>query len=135
MMLPGATSRHSVIIVGAGPIGLGLACELGLRGINCLLIEQRDGVLDVPRQSMVSARNMEFCRRWGVSETVRKAVWPESHPRDFVYLASMRGRELMRVKMPSYKERSRQDFSPETPCPCPQIYFDPILARRARDFP
>ena len=33
----------AVIIAGAGPVGLGLACELGLRGVACLLIEKRDG--------------------------------------------------------------------------------------------
>ena len=126
---------HAVIIAGAGPVGLGLACDLGQRGVDCLLIEQRDGTLDVPRQSMVSARNMEFCRRWGVAQTVRTAVWPEHHPRDFVYLANMRGRELMRIKVPSYQERDRRDFTPEAACPCPQIYFDPILVRRARSFP
>jgi 2-polyprenyl-6-methoxyphenol hydroxylase-like FAD-dependent oxidoreductase len=129
------SSSHSVVIVGAGPIGLGMACELGLRGINCLLIERRDGAIDVPKQSVVSARNMEFCRRWGVAQTVRSAVWPESHPRDFIYLSSMRGRELMRVKVPSYSEWDRRDFTPEAACPCPQIYFDPILAQRARSFP
>ena len=135
MIVPEATGSHSVIIAGAGPVGLGLACELGQRGVDCLLIERRDGTLDVPRQSMVSARNMEFCRRWGVAQTVRTTVWPESHPRDFVYLTNMRGRELMRIKVPSYKERDRRDFTPEAACPCPQIYFDPILVRRARSFP
>src|SRR5579871_2404323 len=76
----------SVVIAGAGPVGLALACELGLRGIECMLVEKRDGAVVVPKQSMVSSRNMEFCRRWGVAEAVRNAVWPESHPRDFVYL-------------------------------------------------
>ena len=82
----------SVIITGAGPVGLGLACELGQRGVSCLLMEKRDGIIAVPKQSMVSSRNMEFCRRWGVAASVRAAVWPESHPRDFIYLANMRGR-------------------------------------------
>src|ERR1700752_613294 len=95
----------SVIIVGAGPVGLGLACDLGQRGVDCVLIEKRDGAINVPKQSMVSARNMEFCRRWGVAKSVRSAVWPESHQRDFVYLESMRGRELLRVKLPAYVQR------------------------------
>jgi 2-polyprenyl-6-methoxyphenol hydroxylase-like FAD-dependent oxidoreductase len=42
-MIVAKASSHSVIIVGAGPVGLGLACELGQRGIDCLLIERRDG--------------------------------------------------------------------------------------------
>ena len=78
---------------------------------------------------------MEFCRRWGVAAAVRTAVWPESHPRDFVYLDNLRGRELMRVKMPSYMKREQRDFTPEAPCPCPQIYFDPILLQRVKSFP
>ena len=126
--------QTSVVIAGAGPVGLGLACELGRLGIDCLLVEKRDGAVTVPKQSMVSARNMEFCRRWGVAQAVRGAVWPESHPRDFVYLEHLRGRELMRVKVPSYIERDRRDFTPEAPCPCPQIYFDPILLERVKTF-
>jgi 2-polyprenyl-6-methoxyphenol hydroxylase-like FAD-dependent oxidoreductase len=124
----------AVIIAGAGPVGLGLACDLGKRGIDCILIEKRDGVVTVPRQSMVSARNMEFCRHWGIAKEVRTAVWPESHSRDFVYLESMRGKELLRFKIPSYRERDKRDYTPETACPCPQIYFDPILGKQARMF-
>jgi 2-polyprenyl-6-methoxyphenol hydroxylase-like FAD-dependent oxidoreductase len=133
--VPDNGDTTSVIIAGAGPIGLGLACELGLRGVDCVLIEKRDGAITVPKQSMVSARNMEFCRRWGVAPEVRNAVWPESHPRDFVYLASMRGRELMRVKVPAYVQRDPRDFTPEVACPCPQIYFDPVLAGRVKSLP
>jgi 2-polyprenyl-6-methoxyphenol hydroxylase-like FAD-dependent oxidoreductase len=126
----------SVIIAGAGPVGLGLACELGLRGVDCVLIEKRDGAITVPKQSMVSSRNMEFCRRWGVAKAARAAVWPESHPRDFVYLESLRGRELLRVKLPAYAQRELQEsYTPEAPCPCPQIYFDPILVARVKTFP
>jgi 2-polyprenyl-6-methoxyphenol hydroxylase-like FAD-dependent oxidoreductase len=130
-----ANTETSVIIAGAGPVGLGLACELGLRGVRCLLVEKRDGSVAVPKQSMVSARNMEFCRRWGVAAAVRNAVWPESHPRDFVYCDNLRGRELMRVKVPAYRQRDPRDFTPEVPCPCPQIYFDPILLARVQTFP
>ena len=100
-----------------------------------MLIEKRDGAITVPKQSMVSARNMEFCRRWGIAKTVRTAVWPESHPRDFVYLDSMRGTELLRFKIPAYAQRDKRDYTPETACPCPQIYFDPILGDHARTLP
>src|SRR5262245_11422572 len=132
MTTSGATT--SVIIAGAGPVGLALACELGLRGVDCMLVEKRDGAIKVPKQSMVSSRNMEYCRRWGVAQAVRTAVWPASHPRDFIYLESLRGRELLRVKMPAYAERDPRDFTPEAPCPCPQIYFDPILVDRLKTF-
>jgi len=124
----------SVIIVGGGPVGLGLACELGLRGVDCMLVEKRDASVTEPKQSMVSSRNMEFCRRWGVAQAVRTAIWPESYPRDFVYLDTLRGRELLRVRQASFTERDRGDYTPEAPCPCPQIYFDPILMARMKTF-
>src|SRR5215467_11538570 len=106
----------SVLIVGGGPVGLGLACELGLRGIDCMLVEKRDGSVTVPKQSMVSSRNMEFCRRWAVAHQVRTAVWPETYPRDFVYLDTLRGRELLRMKQSSFVERDPRDDTPEAPC-------------------
>jgi 2-polyprenyl-6-methoxyphenol hydroxylase-like FAD-dependent oxidoreductase len=124
--------KTSVLIAGAGPVGLALACELGLNGIDCVLVEKRDGSISVPKMSAVSARNMEFCRRWGIAETVRTAIWPESHGMDFVYVDHLRGRELARVKLPSMAEWGKLDFTPEGGCHCPQIYFDPILARRVK---
>ncbi len=48
----------SVLVVGAGPVGLALAAELGRMGVDCLLVEKRDGVLSVPKMSQVSARGM-----------------------------------------------------------------------------
>jgi FAD binding domain-containing protein len=98
-------SETSVIIAGAGPVGLGLACELELRGIDCLLVEKRDGTVTVPKQSTRPQHGI--LPPLGVAAAVRNAVWPESHPRDFVYLDSLRGRELMRVKVPSYGQRDR----------------------------
>ena len=32
----------SVLICGAGPVGLALAIELGLRGVDCLVVEKRE---------------------------------------------------------------------------------------------
>src|SRR5207302_3933059 len=127
-----ASSETSVLIAGAGPVGLALACELGLRGIDCVLIEKRDGAITVPKMSAISPRNMEFCRRWGIADTVRTAVWPESRNADFVFLDHLRGRELARSRRPTSAQRGALALSPETACHCPQIYFDPILAARVK---
>jgi len=120
-----------VIIVGAGPVGLSLALELGVRNVDCTVVERRDGSVTVPRMSGVSTRNMEYCRRWGVADEVKNAVWSSTHPMDFVYVTNLCGDEIARLEVPSYAERGVLPFSPEGPCPCPQIYFDPILAKRA----
>lgn len=128
--------RTQVLIAGAGPVGLSLAIELGLRGIECVIAERGDGVLRVPRMSSVSSRGMEFCRRWGIADKVRYAVWSRTHPCDFVYVATMVGEELARHRLPSYAEREgKLDYSPEGSATCPQIFFDPILAEKAKSIP
>ena len=124
-----------ILIAGGGPVGLTLAVELGLRNISCILVEKRDGKLAVPRMSQVSTRGMEFCRRWGIANEVRSAVWTNTHTLDFVYLTSLVGDEIARLKVPSYQERGPLDYTPEGPCHCPQIYFDPIMAKLAHTFP
>ena len=60
-----------VLIVGGGPVGLGLAIDLGWRGITCLLVEQGDGTIAHPRANAENARTMEFFRRWGIADRVR----------------------------------------------------------------
>lgn len=128
--------RTNVLIAGAGPVGLALSIELGLRGVDCVLAERSDGKLRVPRMSSVSSRGMEFCRRWKIADKVRYAVWSRTHPCDFVYVSSMVGEELARLKVGSYRERQGNlDYSPEGAASCPQIFFDPILAEKAKSVP
>ena len=40
-----ATVETPILIVGAGPVGLALAADLGSRGVPCLAIEQGDGIV------------------------------------------------------------------------------------------
>ncbi|HZA57401.1 MAG TPA: FAD-dependent monooxygenase, partial [Candidatus Udaeobacter sp.] len=124
-----------VLICGGGPVGLALAVELGSRGIECMLIERGDGNVTVPKMSQVSTRTMEFCRRWDIAEEVKKAGWPETHPGDFIYVTTMVGHEIFRQKFASYAERGDLGYTPEGPRQCPQIFFDPILFRRAASLP
>src|SRR5258707_317401 len=60
----GMTTNTPVLIVGAGPVGLALAGDLGWRGISCTLIEKGDGAVDHPKMDLIGVRTMEFCRRW-----------------------------------------------------------------------
>src|SRR5262249_25328636 len=97
--------------------------------------ERREGAISVRKMSAISPRNMEFCRRWGIADTVRTAIWPESRNADFVFLEHLRGRELARSRRPTSAQRGGLPTSPETACHCPQIFFDPILAGRVRSLP
>jgi 2-polyprenyl-6-methoxyphenol hydroxylase-like FAD-dependent oxidoreductase len=120
-----------VIIVGAGPVGLSLAIELGLRSIPVTLLEARDGSVHVPKMSQLTVRTVEFCRRWGLQEQVMAAGWPVTHPMDFLHVTSMTGFEIYRRKTPSYRQQPSFPYSPTTDYHCPQIFFDPVLQRFA----
>ena len=62
-----------VLIAGAGPVGLSLAIELGLRGIRCRVVEQNDRVGYSPRAKMTNVRTREHLRRWGIADELRRA--------------------------------------------------------------
>ena len=116
-----------VLIVGAGPVGLSLAVELGLRGIECAVVDQTDGVLQSSKMNLVNIRTMEHCRRWGIAERVRRRPFPADFPHDVAFVTSLAGTELSRLERPADKNRTPAATSPETFQHCPQIWFDPIL--------
>ena len=116
-----------VLIVGGGPVGLALAGDLGWRGVRCLLVEQSDGSIYPPRQDLVGIRTMEFCRRWGLVETVEASPYPRDVPQDNVYVTSLAGYELGRERMPTLAAAKAPPDSPQRRERCPQNMFDPIL--------
>jgi 2-polyprenyl-6-methoxyphenol hydroxylase-like FAD-dependent oxidoreductase len=124
-----------VLIAGGGPVGLALAIELGRAGIACTLVERRDGTVSVPKMSGLSIRAMEFNRRWGIAGRVAQAGWPRSHPNDFVYCTSMTGYELARLRIPSADTQGEISYTPEGPCGCAQIFYDPILLELTASLP
>lgn len=121
------SAQTAVLIVGAGPVGLALAGDLGWRGIDCLLIEATDGTIYQPRMDLVGPRTMEFCRRWDIVEDVENAPYPRDYPQDNIYLTSMTGYELGREPMPSMAGTAPLEQSPQNRERCPQNMFDPIL--------
>ena len=48
-----------VLIAGGGPVGLSLACELGRRGVSCIVIDEKDGFHSHPRATFLGPRTME----------------------------------------------------------------------------
>ena len=97
-LTPPIPASTSVLIVGAGPVGLAVAGDLGSRGVTCLLIEQSDGAIVQPKMDMVGVRTMEFCRRWGLLEAVRDAPYPRDFRQDCVWGTSITGYEFGRER-------------------------------------
>ena len=57
-----------VIVVGAGPTGLMLACELALAGVRCRIVERRNGQSNVTRAFAVHARTLELLDARGLAD-------------------------------------------------------------------
>ncbi|MGD9943169.1 MAG: FAD-dependent monooxygenase [Burkholderiaceae bacterium] len=122
-----------VLIVGAGPVGLALANELGYRGIAYLLVDEGNGEVVFPAGEGIFSRTMEHLRRWGYSSEVREtSLFPADQPRNTIFATSFRGRELARFTGLSNRQEARSNpHSPEGGMFCPKMAFDPALRRGA----
>ncbi len=70
-------SKHSgdtqVVIVGGGPVGMGLAIELGQRGIACTVVERYREPQPIPKGQNLTQRTMEHFHFWGAEPALRAA--------------------------------------------------------------
>ncbi|MBR0800425.1 FAD-dependent oxidoreductase [Bradyrhizobium jicamae] len=130
-----AETKH-ILIVGAGPVGLALAGELGWRGITCTVVEKSDGSIAQPKMDWLGTRTLEFCRRWDIVPWVHAAGYNRAYPQDCAYVSSLNGFEFGREVLPSAE---KEEALPQSPAPrgerCPQNFFDPVLRRFASQFP
>jgi 2-polyprenyl-6-methoxyphenol hydroxylase-like FAD-dependent oxidoreductase len=62
-----------VVIVGGGPVGMGLAIELGQRGVHCLLVERYPEPQPIPKGQNLTQRTMEHFHFWGAEAALRAA--------------------------------------------------------------
>jgi 2-polyprenyl-6-methoxyphenol hydroxylase-like FAD-dependent oxidoreductase len=125
----------SVLVVGAGPVGLTLALDLAWRGIDVTVIEQRhEGEPPDPKCNHVAARSMEIFRRLGVAAKLRNAGLPEDYPHAIAYRTAFTGREFGRIHIPCRRDRftdrtgADSDWpTPELPHRINQLMLEPIL--------
>jgi 2-polyprenyl-6-methoxyphenol hydroxylase-like FAD-dependent oxidoreductase len=73
--------QTQVAIVGGGPVGLGLAIELGRRQIDVVLMERTTRVHDIPKGQNLTQRTMEHFTCWGVEPEIRASrLMPHGYP-------------------------------------------------------
>jgi 2-polyprenyl-6-methoxyphenol hydroxylase-like FAD-dependent oxidoreductase len=131
-----------VLIVGAGPVGLTLAVDLGKRGIRCTLIEQKDAPAFLPKMERCNARTMELYRRMGISERVRAAGLPRNNPMDVFIVLSLAEPPLWRLPFPSVAQ-AEQEIAASTDAAMPlepyqlisQYTLEPLLKSIAEELP
>src|SRR5205085_314458 len=97
-----------VLIAGGGPTGLTLAVDLGLRGVRCMLIEQKEAPQFLPKMERVNARSMEIYRRMGLVDKIRDAGLPREVPMDVFIVLSLAEPPLLHLPYPSVAQAKQQ---------------------------
>ncbi|ADZ69485.1 FAD-dependent monooxygenase [Polymorphum gilvum] len=124
---------HDVLIVGGGPVGMGLAIELGQRGLRCAVVERYETIQPIPKGQNLTQRTMEHFHFWRAERELRAA---RTVPADYgiggltSYGTLLGGyhydwlqRELVRPYYFTDNER------------LPQYATEAVLRRRAADLP
>lgn len=97
-----------VLIVGAGPVGLTLAVDLGRRGVRCALVEKKAAPEFLPKMERCNARTMEIFRRMGLADRIRAAGLNRHVPMDVYVVLAMNEPPLLRLPYPSVAEAEAQ---------------------------
>ncbi len=128
--------RTRVLIVGAGPVGLALAIELGHRNIPCLLIERNDRVGYAPRAKTTNVRTREHFRRWGIAEKLRAASpLGLDYPSNVVFCTRLAGHELTRFENAFYCAPGRNPLYSEHAQWVPQYTVEEVMRAHAQSLP
>lgn len=98
------THDTDVLIVGAGPVGLMLALDLGKRGIRTTIVEQKPEPAFLPKMERCNARTMEIFRRMGIVDKVRKAGLRNDCPMDVFVVLALNQPPLLHLTYPSVDE-------------------------------
>ena len=125
-----------VLIVGAGPVGLAAAIELGRRGVRCTVIERNDRVGYSPRAKTTNVRTREHLRRWGIADALRQAspISPD-RPCTVIFATRMNGPVLARIENALNGGQERSNLYSEEAQWVPQYVLEDVLRRCAQSLP
>lgn len=124
-----------VLIVGAGPVGLSLAIELGLQGRRCMVVERSPRVGLAPRAKTTNVRSRELLRRWGIADRLADASpFGVDYPSNIVFSTRLMGRELARFSNAFYCSPQRDDRFAEHAQWIPQYKVEEVLRSRVVEF-
>ena len=120
-----------VIIAGAGPVGLAAALELGLRGVEVLILDKQDRAGWHPRAKTTHVRTVEFFRRWGIAGRLRElAPLPPDHPPDIRFKTRLFGYDLACFKNAFFTSPKRDERYNEHAQWIPQYKVEQVLREK-----
>ena len=134
--MPTDEAETDVLIVGAGPTGLSLAIELGLRGVAAMVIERHPRTGNQPRAKTTNVRSLQHFRRWGIAPALRAAApLPSDYPTDIVFATRLFGRTLAVIENAFEGAKRRDPRFPEPAQWVPQFTVEAVLRQRVETFP
>lgn len=126
----------SVVIVGAGPSGLALAIELGMRDVECVVIERNDRVGYAPRAKTTNVRTRTHLRRWGIADRLAAASpFGVDYPTNVLFVTKLAGPMVARIPNASNCAPTRDDRYPEHGQWIPQYKLEQVLREHAESLP
>lgn len=130
------TIQTDVLIVGAGPVGLAAAIELGLRGVRVLLVERNARVGVAPRAKTSNVRTRTHLRRWGIADRLAaEAPFGIDYPNEMVFVTRLAGHELARFPNAFNAAPARSDLYPEHGQWVPQYALEKVMLEKVRSLP
>jgi 2-polyprenyl-6-methoxyphenol hydroxylase-like FAD-dependent oxidoreductase len=129
-------ARTDVLVVGAGPVGLALAIELGSRGVRVTLIERNDRGGSAPRAKTTNVRTRTHLRRWGIADKLAAASpFGVDYPNNMVFVTRLAGPELARFTDAFNAAPARDNRYPEHAQWVPQYTLERVMLEHARTLP
>ena len=123
-----------VVVVGAGPAGLTAAASLARHGIEVLLVERREAGSELPRATVLSVRNMEMLRSWGLADRVLAGgVDVEISMLEIPTVA--RAADGVRIDIGYPSQAQAAMVSPMVPACVPQDHLEAVLLEHLATLP
>ena len=125
-----------VLVVGAGPVGLAAAIELGVRGVRVLVAERNTRGGSAPRAKTTNVRTRTHLRRWGIADRLAEASpLGVRYPNDVMFVTSLAGHRLAHFKNAFNAAPDRSPDYPEHAQWVPQYTLERVMREHAQTLP
>jgi len=125
--------ESTVLVLGAGPVGLGAALELARFGVRSILVEKHEAVSWHPKTRNFNTRTMEIARAWGplVYGRLRGIDTPPGWKSPIRFLETAVGKEFGAIESKGF-EGPGPEISPAEPVMSSQELIESILLDAVR---